>query len=240
MSGAEALKLNQVGGPDTMDDPVGVSPEKKKSYREIGAERREAAKAGLNKKATWLSGWVDKIKSFTKNTAEVATDYTLASPEMAKDGIKATAQYADQKFDQFATAVDNRVQKAEAALDRKIEATQKWAKDKKDTAEAVAKLGAHLAVGAAATVAGKFEDAAYDAKEKVKNGYNSVVESGKASMDKAKAKFTSAAEKFREWRMKRALESAAKQEAEAKQKLVEALQKKNALLSQLFGNQAAA
>lgn len=242
MSSAEALNLNRVGSPDTMDDPVGESPENEKSYRKIGAERRKAAQANIAAKTNWLGGWAEKIKNWTKSKAEIITDYGLASPDMAKDAIVAGYQTADQKFDQFATAVDNRVQKLDAAIDRKVEATQKWAKDKAETAAAIAKLGGHLAVGAGAMVAGKFEDAAYDAKEKVKNGCNSVLESGKASIDKAKSKVASAAEKFRAWRMKRALESVAKQELEAKQKLTEALRKKSELLATLFpsGTQAAA
>lgn len=240
---AEALHLHQVtGGPDTMDDPTGDSPEKKKTYKEIGAERRKAAQATISAKATWLGGWTEKIKNWTKSTAESATDYALATPDMTKDAVVGTAQYADKKFDQFATAVDNRVQKAEAALDRGIEASKKWTKDKVETAGAVAVLGGYLVAGAASATVGKFEDAAYQAKEKVKNGYTSVIEGGKARIDAAQAKITAAGEKFRAWRMKRALENVAKQELEAKQKLTEALRKKNELLASMFpsGTQAAA
>jgi predicted thioesterase len=225
-----------------MDDPIGDSPEKKKTYKEIGAERRKAAQANISAKATWLGGWTEKIKNWSKSTAETVTDYTLATPDMVQDTAVAGVQYADKKLDQFATAVDDRAQKAEAALDRGIEASKKWTKDKVETAGAVAVLGGFLVAGAASSMVGKFEDAAYQAKEKVKSGYASVIEGGKARIDAARSKITAAGEKFRAWRIKRALENVAKQELEAKQKLTEALRKKNELLTSMFpsGTQAAA
>lgn len=218
MNGSETMKLNKSESGVDSKSAVANSPEKPKTYRELGAERRKATKENLKKKIASLGGWMDKIKGFFKDKAESAVDHAFALPEMAKDGMKSASEYANKK----------------------IEATQKWSKDKKDAAEAYAKMGAHLAVGAGEKVAGKFEDAARDAKEKVKNGYNSLIESGKASIDKAKGKIASVAEKFRTWRANRLIENAKREENEAKRKLVEAMQKKRALMAQLFGNQAAA
>lgn len=239
MTSAEAPKLNTTGSPDTMDDPVGGSPEKKKTYREIGAERREVFSKSISKRKAWLAGWAEKAKGFLSKTKDAAVDYAFASPIMAKDAVVGTAHAANDKFNTFVDVVDTRVQKAERAFDKKVEAGKKWGKEvAASTREGIKDLKL------TAEVIGDITKQAYEGKvaeikEDLASGYEQTMSRGKALIEGAQKKGAAAIQAFRTWKNNKRLEALERKENAARQQLEAIVEQKMKFQESFFDRVAA-
>lgn len=232
--------LNSAGSPDQLPDQPGVAPETKKNYKEIGAERRKAINENIAQKKSWIIGAKEKLKALFGSAKEDLVDYTLAAPDMVKDAAVEGYDTANKKIDAVVETIDNKVTDIRVATEQAAERAQQWAKEKAEIAEAIAVITGHLAAGAAISAKDHIETRIAESKESLKNNYQKAVERGNKLILDAQTKGKSAMDRFRTWRINRALERATQKEDLARAALVKAIQEKRQLTSNLFPLQTAA